>query len=40
MTGHGTLEQHIRKKERKFFPLIQELCREKLLPEIEEALTL
>jgi iron-sulfur cluster repair protein YtfE (RIC family) len=34
------LEQHIRKEERKFFPLIQESCSEKLLSEIEQALTL
>ena len=32
------LEQHIRKEERKFFPLIQELCTEKLLSEIEKTL--
>ena len=33
------LEQHIRKEEREFFPLIQELCSEKLLAEIEQALS-
>ena len=33
------LDQHIRKEERKFFPLIQELCSEKLLSEIEQALS-
>ena len=33
------LEQHIRKEEREFFPLIQELCSEKLLSEIEHALS-
>jgi iron-sulfur cluster repair protein YtfE (RIC family) len=33
------LEQHIRKEERKFFPLIQEYCSEKLLSEIERALS-
>ncbi len=32
------LEQHIRKEEREFFPLIQELCNEDLLSEIERAL--
>ena len=31
------LEKHIRKEERQFFPLIQELCGEKLLSEIEQA---
>ena len=35
----STLEQHIRKEERKFFPLIQEFCSEKLLSEIERALS-
>jgi len=35
----SALEQHIRKEERKFFPLIQELCNEKLLSEIEQALS-
>jgi iron-sulfur cluster repair protein YtfE (RIC family) len=34
-----TLEQHIRKEERKFFPLIQELCSEQLLSEIEQVLS-
>jgi hemerythrin-like domain-containing protein len=33
------LDQHIRKEERKFFPLIQELCSEKMLSEIEQALS-
>ena len=33
------LDQHIRKEEREFFPLIQELCSEKLLSEIEQALS-
>ncbi|SRR5258706_13455040 len=33
------LEQHIRKEERKFFPLIQELCNQKLLSEIEQVLS-
>jgi hemerythrin-like domain-containing protein len=37
--GHA-LEQHIRKEERQLFPLIQELCNEKLLSEIEHALSL
>jgi len=31
------LEQHIRREEREFFPLIQELCSEELLSEIEKA---
>ena len=35
----SAFEQHIRKEERKFFPLIQELCNEKLLSEIEQALS-
>ena len=34
-----TLEQHIRKEERNFFPLIQDLCSEKQLSEIEQALS-
>lgn len=33
------LEQHIRKEERKLFPLIQDVCGEKLLSEIEQALS-
>lgn len=33
------LEQHIRKEERIFFPMIQELCSEGLLSEIEQALS-
>jgi iron-sulfur cluster repair protein YtfE (RIC family) len=33
------LEQHIRKEEREFFPLIQELCSDELLSEIEQALS-
>lgn len=33
------LQKHIRKEEREFFPLIQELCSEKLLAEIEQALS-
>ena len=36
--GH-TLEQHIRKEERVFFPLIEKLCPSNLLSEIEEALS-
>ena len=32
------LAQHIRREEREFFPLIQELCSEKLLSEIEKDL--
>lgn len=35
----NALEQHIRKEERIFFPMIQELCSEKLLSEIELALS-
>ena len=34
-----SLEQHIRKEEREFFPLIQELCSEQLLLEIKQALS-
>lgn len=34
-----TLEQHIRKEEREFFPMIQELCNEDQLLEIEKALS-
>ncbi len=37
--GHA-LEQHIRKEERNFFPLIQELCSEQQLTEIEKELSL
>jgi iron-sulfur cluster repair protein YtfE (RIC family) len=33
------LEQHIRKEERELFPLIQKLCSEKVLAEIEQALS-
>ncbi len=33
------LEKHIRKEERRFFPLVQELCSEKILSEIEQALS-
>lgn len=33
------LEKHIRKEEREFFPLIQKLCSEKILSEIEQALS-
>jgi hypothetical protein len=35
----NALERHIRKEEREFFPMIEELCSEKLLREIEQALT-
>jgi hemerythrin-like domain-containing protein len=35
----SALQKHIRKEEREFFPLIQELCGEKLLSEIEQALS-
>jgi len=35
----NALEQHIRKEERAFFPLLQELCNEKLLAEIGTALS-
>jgi iron-sulfur cluster repair protein YtfE (RIC family) len=38
-TGRA-LEQHIRKEEREFFPLIQELCNKELLAEIEQALSI
>ncbi len=34
------LERHIRKEEREFFPMVQELCSEKLLLEIEQALAI
>lgn len=37
-TGN-TLEQHIRKEERELFPMIQELCTEDQLREIEKALS-
>ena len=33
------LQKHIRKEEREFFPMIQELCSEKMLSEIEQALS-
>lgn len=33
------LEQHIRKEERRFFPLIQELCSKELLSKIARALS-
>ena len=36
--GHA-LEQHIRKEERIFFPMIQELCNEEQLIEIEKVLS-
>jgi iron-sulfur cluster repair protein YtfE (RIC family) len=36
----GALEQHIRKEERVFFPLLQEVGSEELLAGIEQALTL
>ena len=36
--GHA-LEKHIRKEEREFFPLIQELCSEMILSEIELGLS-
>ncbi len=37
-TGYA-LELHIRKEEREFFPLVQELCSAKLLSEIEQELS-
>jgi len=38
-TGNA-LEQHIRKEERIFFPLIQQLCNEEQLASIEKGLTI
>ena len=35
----NTLEQHIRKEERVFFPMIQEYCEEQLLEKIETLLS-
>ncbi|HMF73593.1 MAG TPA: hemerythrin domain-containing protein [Flavitalea sp.] len=39
LLGHK-LEQHIRKEERVFFPMIQQYCNEKILNEIEALLSI